>query len=101
MVPTLRNGDVVLVARVRGQGRAGLPVRPGDVVVGMFRARPDLLVVKRAIRPSGTGWWLRSDNEAVTDDSRRYGDADVVGKVVCRYWPPRRAALIVGRRTGA
>jgi len=81
MVPTLRSGDAVLVRR------GGRNVRPGDVVVATFRTRPDLLVVKRAIRPQDGGWWLRGDNEFVTDDSRAYGVADVRGRVIFRYWP--------------
>jgi hypothetical protein len=44
-------------------------------------------VVKRAARAVEGGWWLESDNPAVTDDSRRYGPADVYGRVVVRYWP--------------
>jgi phage repressor protein C with HTH and peptisase S24 domain len=80
MAPTLRHGDALLVGR-------GARVRPGDIVVARFRTRPDLLVVKRAIRPEGTGWWLVGDNSLVTDDSRIYGVADVEGKVILRYWP--------------
>jgi nickel-type superoxide dismutase maturation protease len=87
MVPTLRHGDGVLVRR------AGHRIRAGDVVVARFRTRPDLLVVKRAIRPRDGGWWVRSDNDLVADDSRAYGVADVVGRVVWRYWPrPGRVA---------
>ena len=81
MVPTLRDGDVVLVRR-------GGAIRPGAVVVARFRARPDLLVVKRATRKVDSGWWLASDNDLVTDDSRAYGVADVEGRVVLRWWPP-------------
>ena len=81
MAPTLRDGDCLLVRR------GGRPVRPGDVVVARFLSRPDLLVVKRAVRRDGEGWWLRSDNELVTDDSRRYGPGRVLGRVVLRYWP--------------
>jgi phage repressor protein C with HTH and peptisase S24 domain len=81
MVPALRHGDAVLVRR-------GGQIRPGDVVVGAFGARPDLLVVKRAVREVDGGWWLESENGAVSDDSRRYGPATVYGKVVWRYWPP-------------
>jgi len=44
-------------------------------------------MVKRAIRAQDGGWWVRGDNEFVTDDSRAYGVADVVGRVVFRYWP--------------
>ncbi len=87
MLPTLRPGDCLLV-------RPGARARPGDVVVARFPARPDLLVVKRAVRPAddGHGWVVHGDNPAVTDDSRRYGPAEVLGVVVLRYWPlpPRR-----------
>jgi phage repressor protein C with HTH and peptisase S24 domain len=62
MAPTLRHGDAVLV---RGGGRRGY--RPGDIVVAVFRSRPELLVIKRLIRPAGDGWWL--------------------GRVTFRYWP--------------
>ena len=81
MIPLLRHGDAVLVRR-------GARIRPGDVVVGTFHACPGLLVVKRAVRRAPDGWWLESDNAAVTDDSRRYGPARVHGRVVWRYWPP-------------
>lgn len=80
MVPTLRSGDLILVRRTTS-------VRPGDVVVARFRSRPDLLVVKRVARPEGGGWWLVGDNGLTTDDSRAYGAASVVGRVVGRYWP--------------
>ena len=82
MAPTLRHGDAVLV---RGGGRRGY--RPGDIVVAVFRSRPELLVIKRLIRPAGDGWWLEGDNTLITDDSRRYGVADVLGRVTFRYWP--------------
>ncbi|GAB3969917.1 S24/S26 family peptidase [Plantactinospora veratri] len=81
MVPTLRHGDALLVRR------GGRAVRAGDVVVGVFRGRPELLVVKRAVRPADGGWELHGDNPLVTDDSRVYGVADVLGRVVARYWP--------------
>ncbi|MFU8872028.1 S24/S26 family peptidase [Micromonospora sp. SL4-19] len=81
MAPTLRHGDAVLVRT------GGRPVRPGDVVIAVFRSRPDLLVVKRAVRRQDGGWWLRGDNDLVRDDSRAYGVADVAGRVVARYWP--------------
>jgi phage repressor protein C with HTH and peptisase S24 domain len=80
MSPTLRDGDALLVRR-------GGRVRPGDIVVARFRSRPDLLVVKRAVRGQDGGWWIRGDNEFVADDSRAYGVADVIGRVILRYWP--------------
>jgi nickel-type superoxide dismutase maturation protease len=80
MAPTLRAGDALLVRR-------SSRVRAGDLVVARFRTRPGLLVVKRAVREQDGGWWVRGDNEFVTDDSRAYGVADVIGRVVFRYWP--------------
>ncbi|SHN32438.1 S26 family signal peptidase [Cryptosporangium aurantiacum] len=90
MVPTLRHGDHILVRRTRR-------IRAGDVVVGAFPARPELLVVKRAVRRAGSGWWLASDNEAVADDSRRYGPAEVYGRAVARCWPLRRVGILSRR----
>ena len=87
MLPTLRPGDCLLVRGPRA-------VAPGAVVVARFPTRPELLVVKRAVRPAGDLWWVEGDNPAVADDSRRYGPAQVLGRVVLRYWPlpPRRVA---------
>ena len=84
MVPTLRHGDALLV-------RPGASVRPGDLVIARFPAGPDLLVAKRAIRPTADGWWLEGDNPLVADDSRVYGPGVVLAKVLVRYWPIRRA----------
>ena len=80
MAPTLRDGDALLVRR-------STAIRPGRVVVARFRSRPDLLVVKRAVREQDGGWWVQGDNEFVADDSRAYGVADVIGWVLVRYWP--------------
>lgn len=81
MLPALRPGDCLVV-------RWGVLTQPGDVVVARFPRRPGLLVVKRAVRPDGGVWWVESDNPAVSDDSRRYGPAEVLGRVLLRYWPP-------------
>jgi phage repressor protein C with HTH and peptisase S24 domain len=88
MVPTLRHGDAVVVRR-------GGRVRPGDVVIGRFDDVPGL-VVKRVVRAVGDRWWLESDNDFVTDDSRRYGPALVEGRVLLRYLPWRRLGLLRG-----
>ena len=83
MSPTVRSGDRLLVRR------PGSPdaVRPGDVVLARFPSRPDLLVVKRVRRAVAGGHWVEGDNAFVTDDSRAYGPALVVGRVVGRVWP--------------
>jgi len=84
MVPTLRDGDAVLARR------GGREPRAGDVVLARFRARPDLLVVKRVTRRAGGGWWIEGDNEYGTDDSRTYGPAEVVARVIWQWWPRLR-----------
>ncbi|AEV88432.1 phage repressor protein [Actinoplanes sp. SE50] len=80
MAPALRHGDALLVRR-------GARVRTGDIVVARFRSRPGLLVVKRAVREQAGGWWIEGDNALVQDDSRAYGVADLIGRVVFRYYP--------------
>ena len=83
MAPTVRSGDRLLVRRVLTTGA----VRPGDVVLARFPSRPDLLVVKRVRRAVPGGHWVEGDNPLVTDDSRAFGTAVVVGRVVARLWP--------------
>jgi phage repressor protein C with HTH and peptisase S24 domain len=77
MVPTLRDGDTVIVWR-----RAR--VRPGDVVLATFRTLPDRLVLKRAVRVTDGGWWVASDNTFAGGDSAAHGAAEVHGRVVLR-----------------
>ena len=83
MSPTLRHGDRLLVRRLRPQQ----PVPPGAVVLARFPARPELLVVKRVERTDPGGSWVVGDNALVADDSRKYGVAVPVGRVVARLWP--------------
>ncbi len=84
MEPTLQSGDCLLV-------RYGGRVRPGAVVVARPWTRPELLVVKRAVEEVAGGWVLESDNEAVRGQGWTGGEADVLARVLLRYWPhPRR-----------
>ncbi len=83
MSPTVRSGDRLLVRRTRSPGA----VRAGDVVLARFPSRPDILVVKRVRRAVPGGHWVEGDNPFVGDDSRAYGTAVVVGRVVARLWP--------------
>ena len=83
MSPTVRHGDRLLVRRLSD----GDAVRPGGIVLARFPTRPELLVVKRVRRPVPGGYWVEGDNPLVADDSRAYGPAVVVGRVVARLWP--------------
>lgn len=88
MEPTISAGDVCVVRKTR-------KVRPGDIVVAYHPERDDFLLVKRAIRPEGEGWWLEGDNANASDDSRGFGaisTALILGKVIWtrRQRPARR-----------
>jgi SOS-response transcriptional repressor LexA len=88
MVPAFYPGDWLLCRRTRH-------IRPGDLVIARNPEMPDMLLVKRAARRAGGGaWWLESENPyAQAVDSSRFGpvtDALIVGRVLGRYWPPRR-----------
>ncbi len=91
MAPTVRHGDRLLVRRVADP--TGTPV--GAVVLARFPARPELLVVKRVVRVVPGGHWVQGDNPVVTDDSRAFGTAVVVGRVLARLSP--RPGRLPGR----
>ncbi|MFE9929098.1 nickel-type superoxide dismutase maturation protease [Streptomyces sp. NPDC005533] len=84
MVPTLTNGDQVLV-------RYGAAVRPGDVVVLRHPFQQDLLVIKRAVERRPGGWWVLGDNPYnETGDSTVYGPVPaelVLATAVLRFRP--------------
>ena len=97
MLPTLREGDLLLV-------RHGARVGVGDLVVARF---PDgTLAVKRAAeerrtRTGEAGWWLLSDNPDEGVDSRHRGpvaEEQVVGVVRLRVWPSPRVGRALSRR---
>jgi len=79
MTPTLRDGDRLLV-------RYGAPVRVGQVVLGHYRAEPDLAVVKRVFAPDGRSWSVGSDNPRAGSSSAGHGPAEVRA-VAIRLWP--------------
>ncbi|HYY09750.1 MAG TPA: S24 family peptidase [Kineosporiaceae bacterium] len=84
MLPTLADGDVLLVSRsgVRRRGRLA--------VVRLSADRP--VAVKRLGVRDAEGWWAERDNPREGTDSWQLGravpDADVLGLVVARVWPP-------------
>ena len=97
MLPTLREGDLLLV-------RYGARTSPGALVVARF---PDgTLTVKRAqeqrrTSSGGAGWWLVSDNPDEGVDSRHRGpvaEDQVLAVVRLRLWPsPRMGRRLSGR----
>jgi nickel-type superoxide dismutase maturation protease len=88
MEPALHPGDWLLVWR--GLRPGSTRIRPGQIVTARHPGRPDLLLVKRAVRPEAGGWWLGSDNpDAGAVDSRQFGPlrpGQVEGRVLGRYW---------------
>jgi signal peptidase I len=87
MLPTLADGDVLLVRRAR---RSRGPKRVGQLVV--VRLSPDRpLAVKRLGVRDGDGWWVERDNPAEGVDSWQLGrpvpDGDILGLVLLRVWP--------------
>jgi phage repressor protein C with HTH and peptisase S24 domain len=79
MAPTLRHGDALLVRRTN----VG---RPGRLAVVRFGGDPGLYVKRLSHHVDG-GWWAVGDNPYASSDSRAYGVAQVVGRVLLRYWP--------------
>jgi nickel-type superoxide dismutase maturation protease len=93
MEPALHPGDWLLARRIR-RVRHIARIHPGSIVLARHPGSPAMLIVKRAARREAGGWWLESDNpDAGAVDSRRFGvvpDVLIEGRVLCRYWPPRR-----------
>jgi SOS-response transcriptional repressor LexA len=84
MLPTLRDGDLLLVRR-------GARVRAGRLVI--VRLPDGVTAVKRATHRVPEGWWVERDNPALGVDSWQVGavaEADVIGVVFARIRPPRR-----------
>ena len=86
MVPAYYEGDRLLV-------HYGGRVRTGDAVLARDPRLPERILVKRAVRREGAGWWLLADNPYAPGDSRQFGavpDELVLGRVLLRLSPPRR-----------
>jgi nickel-type superoxide dismutase maturation protease len=90
MLPTLFDGDRLLVARTRR-------VRPGDVVALRLPGDSRRVLVKRVERRVPDGVLVLGDNPAASTDSRDFGPVPVgavLGRVVRRYFPPERAGPV-------
>jgi nickel-type superoxide dismutase maturation protease len=101
MRPTLEHGDYVHGLRLPPWGRPRIGVGVGAIVVARRPDQPDLAVIKRVADVTTEGRSvLRGDNPAASTDSRQFGTVDaesLEALVWLRYWPPRRARLLVGR----
>ncbi|PID54973.1 MAG: nickel-type superoxide dismutase maturation protease [Micrococcales bacterium] len=85
MLPTLREGDLLLVHLVH-QGRSP---GPGQVVVALLPGGRGL-GVKRVRRIEAQGYWLEGDNPHEGTDSRVFGPVPaqhIRARVVARVWP--------------
>ena len=83
MLPTLRPGDRLLVARSRR-------LRPGDIVVVRDPRSLSNLVCKRVVAADPRHIVVRGDNAEASTDSRAFGPVPtewVIGRVLRRYWP--------------
>jgi hypothetical protein len=92
MLPTLRDGDLLLVrwgARPR-EGRVAVVRLPPDP-----SGRPRPTSVKRLVRREDGGWWVERDSAVEGVDSWQVGalpERDVLAVVLARLWPrPTRA----------
>ena len=90
MLPTLRPGDRLLVARI------GRP-RPADVVLATDPRDQRREMIKRVAGIDASGVHLRGDNPAASTDARAFGAvsaARIQWRAVLRYWPPDRIGPI-------
>lgn len=87
MEPTLRDGDWLLVARLRRAPRAG------ELVVAPDPREPRRLLVKRVVAVDASGVRLAGDRPEASTDSRTFGPLpaeSLLGRPVLRYAPLAR-----------
>lgn len=83
MLPTLRDGDRLLVRGGSRRARSGRLA-----VIRLPGGRPT--AVKRLVHREPSGWWVERDNPDEGVDSWQVGaipEADLLGVVVARLWP--------------
>ena len=80
MLPTLKNGEEVLV-------KTGEILQIGDVVVANHPFKQSVVIIKRVSEINEKGLFLLGDNPIESTDSRSFGEVsktNVLGKVVCK-----------------
>lgn len=94
MLPTLQPGDRVLALRA---GR----LLVGDIVACVDPRDPGRILVKRvAAVATGGGYVVLGDNTDTSTDSRHFGPISsdlIIGRLIFRYMPERRAGVISRR----
>jgi nickel-type superoxide dismutase maturation protease len=96
MIPTLDEGDRVLVRRVRR-------VRVGDIVVADDPLMSDRVLIKRVADISTAGVFVVGDNAGASRDSREFGPLPtgaIWGVAWYRYLPQGRSGRIARPRVG-
>ena len=93
MEPTFRDGDWLLVRRLRR------PPRAGEVVVARDPREPERLLVKRVRSVAPDGVTIQGDHAdpAESTDSRQFGPipvSAVIGQPILRYAPLDRIGLV-------
>lgn len=80
MMPTLKNGDEVLVKAVE-------TLQIGDIVAANHPYKQSVVIIKRISKIGEKGLFLVGDNPFESTDSRSFGEVlqkNVLGKVVCK-----------------
>ena len=99
MLPTLRDGDRLLVRYLRDAPTSSRDLAPGALlIVALPGGRP--LSVKRLVRREPDGWWVERDNPREGIDSWHVGavpDTDLVAVVVARLRVLTALARLRGR----
>lgn len=70
MFPTLKNGDFVIYRTFNSIEPAP---DPGSILIIEHPQRPEIIMIKRLIKISESGFDVRGDNQNASTDSREFG----------------------------
>jgi nickel-type superoxide dismutase maturation protease len=80
MLPTLQNGDQVLVEKKEDY-------QINDIVVAKHPYQKNVILIKRVSEINEKGFYLLGDNQSESTDSRTLGTfqpKEIIGKVICK-----------------